>query len=256
MTHRHLDDYADRYDHVTMSRSDDGILQLRLHSDGQSLVWGAGPHAELGSCFADVGRDPENRVVVLTGTGDRFITRLDDSWVGPMTATKWERIYTNGRRLLQSLLDIEVPVVAAINGPATIHAELAVLSDIVIASDTTYFQDAPHFRFGTVPGDGVHAVWPLLLGLNRGRYFLLTGQRIQAQEALRLGVVSEVLSQQDVLPRALELASDLAGQHDVTLRYTRVALTQQLRQTILEHNTYGLALEGLAAHETWPTGDA
>ena len=68
-----------------------------------------------------------------------------------MTPQKWDTIYFNGKRLLTNLLNIEVPVIAAINGPARVHAELAVLGDITIASETTVFQDAPHFRLGTIP---------------------------------------------------------------------------------------------------------
>ena len=78
-------------------------------------------------------------------------------------------------------------MIAAVNGPALIHAELAVLCDIVIASENAEFQDAPHFPNGVVPGDGVHVVWPLVLGANRGRYFLLTGQKLRAKQALDSG---------------------------------------------------------------------
>src|ERR1700729_1709504 len=104
-----------------------------------------------------------------------------------------EKIYLEGKRLLDNLLNIDVPVIGAVNGPARIHAELAVLSDIVLAAETAVFQDAAHMPNGVVPGDGVHVVWPLLLGPNRGRYFLLTGQRLSADEAQAAGVVSEVL---------------------------------------------------------------
>ncbi len=251
-----FDRYSQSYDHVAMTRDEHGIIELRFHSDGGPLVWGAAPHTELGYCFADVGADPENRVVVLTGTGDRFISAIDDSWVGAMTPAKWDTIYAHGKRLLGRLLDIEVPVIAAINGPATVHAEIAVLSDIVIAAEHTWFSDAPHFRFGTVPGDGVHVVWPMLLGANRGRYFLLTGQRISAAEALALGVVSEVVPAAELLGRAHELAQVLARQPDTTLRYTRDALTQPIKRLLLDNVGHGLALEGLGAYASWPTGDA
>src|ERR1700737_4584120 len=97
-----------------------------------------------------------------------------------MTTEKWDHIYKDAKHLLMNLLDIEVPVIAAVNGPALIHAELAVLSDIVIASENAEFQDGPHFPNGVVPGDGVHVVWPLVLGINRGRYFLLSGQKLSA----------------------------------------------------------------------------
>jgi enoyl-CoA hydratase/carnithine racemase len=247
-------DYADRYEHVVMARTDDGVLELRLHSAGGPLVWGDGPHTELSYAFSDVGADPENRVVVLTGTGDRFIAEIDDSWVGSMAPEKWDKIYQHGRRLLQRLLEIPVPVVAAVNGPASVHAELAVLSDIVLAAEHAYFSDAPHFRFGTVPGDGVHIVWPLLLGYNRGRYFLLTGQRIGAAEARDLGVVNEVLPAAELSRRAHELARLLARQPDTTLRYARDAMTQRLKRMLLDDLGYGLALEGLGAYASWPRG--
>jgi enoyl-CoA hydratase/carnithine racemase len=244
--------YAEQFQHVAMRR-EEGILELRLHTDDGPLVWGAGPHSELGHCFQVAGSDPANRVIVITGTGESFIRALDDSWVGAMTAPKWERIFTNGKRLLGALLDIEVPVVAAVNGPATVHAELALLSDIVVAADTTYFQDAPHFRYGTVPGDGVQVVWPMLLGPNRGRFFLLSGEKIPAEEAKSLGVVAEVVPHVDVVDRAWHWARELARQPDITLRYTRAALTQQLKRAVLDNVPFGLALEGLTAHETWPT---
>lgn len=245
-------EYRSRYRHVAMERVD-GILTLRLHSDDGPLVWGARPHEELGYCFGDVGNDPENRVVILTGTGDRFIGGLDDSWVGAMTPEKWDSIHTNGKRLLRNLLDIPVPVIGAINGIASVHAELALLSDIVVMADDAYLSDAPHFRYGTVPGDGVHVVWPLLLGPNRGRHFLLTGARISADEALRLGLVAEVVPATDVLATAMRYATDLARQHDVILRNTREALTQMLKRALLDGVGHGLALEGLGAYATWPS---
>jgi enoyl-CoA hydratase/carnithine racemase len=248
-----FDEYSTRYQHVRMERRD-GVLLVQLHSGGGPLVWGDSPHTELGYAFEDIGRDVDNRVVVLTGTGGEFIAQLDTSWIGTMTPAKWDKIYQHGKRLLDNLLDIEVPVIAAVNGPATVHAELAVLADIVIASDTAVFRDAPHFRFGTVPSDGVHVVWPMVLGPNRGRYFLLTGQRLSAAEAKELGVVAEVHEPAALLDRAWELGAQLARQPDMCLRYTRVAITRLIRQLMADHVGYGLALEGLAAYESWPTG--
>jgi enoyl-CoA hydratase/carnithine racemase len=246
-----FDEYSTAYHHVAMTRTD-GIIELTLHSDGGPLVWGDAPHTELGYCFADVAADPDNRIVILTGAGGKFIADLDTSWVGGMNPAKWDKIYQHGRRLLQNLLAIEVPVIAAVNGPARVHAELAVLADIVLAADTADFQDAPHFRYGTVPSDGVHIVWPHLLGANRGRYFLLTGQRLSAREALDLGVVSEVLPAHELMARARQLAAQLARQPDATLRYTRVALTEDLKRRLSTDLGYGLALEGLAAYQSWP----
>jgi enoyl-CoA hydratase/carnithine racemase len=170
-----------------------------------------------------------------------------------MTPELWHEIHTHGRRLLMNLLEIGVPMIAAVNGPATVHAELALLCDVVLASEEATFKDAPHFRFGTVPGDGVHLVWPLLLGLNRGRHFLLTGRKLDAKEAEGLGLVAEVLPQDELNARAWELARDLAQQPDITLRYTRLAITQVLKELFQGQLSYGLALEGLGAWNQWPS---
>lgn len=239
-----FEDYSQKYQNVRMERRG-GIVQLTLHTNGGSMVWDESPHRELAYAFTDVGADPENKVVIITGAGDDFCTQIvADAW--DLTAPrKWDKVYWEGKRLIQNLLDIEVPIISAINGPATIHSELVVLNDVVLASDTTYFQDAAHFAFfNAVPGDGVHVVWPLLLGLNRGRYFLLTGQKLTAHEAKELGVVGEVLPKDKLLPRAWELAEEMAVKPVLALRYTRVALTIRLKRLMQEAVGYGLALEG------------
>ena len=152
-----------------------------------------------------------------------------------------------------NLLEVEVPMIAAVNGPAKVHAELALLCDIVLASERAVFKDAPHFRYGTVPGDGVHLIWPLLLGMNRGRHFLLTGKQFDAREALDLGLVAEVLPHDELNARAWEVARDLAKRPTITLRYTRLAITQLLKQVLQGNLSHGLALEGLGAWNQWPS---
>jgi 6-oxocamphor hydrolase len=164
-----------------------------------------------------------------------------------MAAIGQNHIYKDNKHLLMNLLDIEVPIIAAVNGPALIHAEIAVLSDIVIATENAEFQDAPHFPNGVVPGDGVHIVWPLVLGVNRGRYFLLTGQKLSARDAQTLGVVKEVVPRERLLSRAREIAEQIVKKPTLSTRYARVALTQQLKRTMLDNLGYGLALEGLGA---------
>jgi enoyl-CoA hydratase/carnithine racemase len=227
----------------------DGILQMSLHTKGGPLLWGAladSVHAQLGEAFRLVGNDQENRVLILTGTGDAFCTGLNmDEMPQDPIGKVWPRMQREGVQLLMNLLQLEIPVIGAFNGPAYMHAEIVALSDIVLASDTTEIADLAHFVHGVVPSDGVHVVWPMLLGLNRGRYFLLTGQRLSAKEAHGLGVVAEVLPADRLLARAWELAVNIAAKPTHTLHYTRVAFTQHIKRRMHDELGYGLALEGL-----------
>jgi enoyl-CoA hydratase/carnithine racemase len=245
-----LDQYATKYQNIRLERQH-GILQMTFHTNGGALQWGGGPHSELPQAFADVGSDPENRIVIMTGTGDSFSGPPGTVAGAPKrTPREWDQTYWEGKRLLTNLLDIEVPMISAINGPALRHSEIPLLCDIVLASETAAFQDSGHFMSGLVPGDGMHIVYPLLLGLNRGRYFLFTGQRIEAQEAKTLGLVNEVLPQAELLPRAWALAEQMAEQSDIVLRYSRVAMTQVVKRLMHDLLGYGLALEGLGSADT------
>lgn len=151
--------YRDRYQNIRLER-DDGILTVTLNTNGKSLVWSALAHEGLGYCFTDIGTDRDNKVVILTGAGDNFCADIDAGSFKLSSAGDWDLTFFDGRRLLNNLMDIEVPVISAVNGPARIHPEIPVLSDIVIASDNALFQDAPHYMSGIVPGDGAHVVWP------------------------------------------------------------------------------------------------
>jgi len=141
-------------------------------------------------------------------------------------------------------------MIAAINGPATIHAELALLCDIVLASETAVLADQAHFPNGLVPGNGVQVIWPMLIGMNRARYLMYTGRHLTAIQSLELGLDSEVLPK-EVLPRAWEHARRLLQAPPLTLRFTRALFTSQIKQALGPNLEYGVAVEGLAASECW-----
>src|ERR1700739_2651172 len=212
-----LEEYANKYQTARMERRN-GILLVTLHTEGQSLRWGFLPHGELPEAFHDIGADRENKVVILTGTGAEFsgprATPGTSSFPSRPSIERIDRIHWEGRHLLMNLLNIEVPVISAINGPAWRHSEI-----------------------------------PLLLGINRGRYFLMTGQTLDAAEAHRLGLVAEVMPGDKLLARAWELAEDLTKKPTLLLRYTRLLFTEYLRRQMHELLGYGLAMESLALFE-------
>lgn len=253
-----LSDYANRYRCLKFER-DSGVLQITLHTDGGPFAFDRQTHNDFGMAFTQVADDPENKVVILTGTGDRFCSDFDYGSFGPAEGedwpTEWVDTRSHGRKMLMSFIGIDVPVIAAINGPVLSHSELPLLADVVLASDTTIFQDATHFRMGIPPGDGVHVVWTTLIGLNRGRHFLLTGRQMSAQEALELGVVAELLPPDDLLDRAWDLARSWAEFSRNVLCATRSLLTLEWQRLLTSQLDAGLAYEGLGVASR-PPGSA
>src|SRR3989440_10088126 len=177
-----FESYRDKYENLRMKR-ENGILEVALHTRGGPLVFNGHVHEALVRAFRDIGDDRENHVVILTGTGNEFCAQISPEGFDFFTPTGYDKIRREGTKVLENILDIEVPMIAAINGPVTAHSEYAVLCDIVLAAEGAYFQDAPHPAFGIVPGDGLHVVWPEVIGEIRGRYFLLSGQKLKAAEA-------------------------------------------------------------------------
>ena len=248
-----FDDYVNKYTEIKLERRN-GILLMTLHTKGEPVRWGPTIQAELVDAFTQIGADRGNRIIILTGAGNEFSgPRAEPGYSfyrevsHHITANLLDTIHWNAHRLMTRMLDIEVPMIGVVNGPAMRHSEIPLMCDIVIASDDATFEDTAHFKLASqTPGDGIGIVYTMLLGLNRARYFMLTGQVIGAKEAKELGLVAEVMSREQLLPRAWELAGQLAEKNDLLLRYTRVTLIQPLKKWIEQEVMYHLALESLA----------
>ena len=226
---------------------DNGLLEIAFHSDNGPLLWTGAVHDELAELFGDLSRNPDVRVVIMRGTGDMFSgPRAQDFKFPVLNPEQWEGVRWHGEQLVMNLLNIQAPIIACINGPALRHPEIPLFADIVLAVEDSNIQDTGHCLVNAVPGDGMHIVFPALLGMNRARYFLMTGQTLSAQECKALGLVNEVLSREDLLPRARELAADLLTKNPLMLRYTRNLLVHPIKTAVHELLGYGLALEGLA----------
>lgn len=242
-----FDHYRNAYPNARLTRTPAGVLEVALHTDGEKLVFNGHTHEQFVDLFHDVGSDPDNRVVILTGSGDAFMDAISPEGFDFFTPRGYDKIFREGKKVLMNLLDIEVPLIAALNGPVLLHSEYALLADIVLATPETVFQDKPHFDFGIVPGDGVNLLWPEVVGSIRGRHFILTRQVLDAKTAKEWGAVNEIVSADQLLARAHEIAGSLAALPPLTARYTRIALTQKLRRIVDEGAGYGLALEGISA---------
>lgn len=261
-----FDDYKDSYANFAFELSDDGILLMRQHTDGESLVWNAESHDSMAEAFADISGDRDIRVMILTGTGENFNADwgflakgagADEvgpppGWAPPVEFM--DNLAWFGKNLVMNMLDIDVPVIAAINGPCNVHSELPLMCEVVLASDDTWFEDAPHFARGVVPGDGQHIIWQALLGPVRASYFLLTGQRITAQQALEWGVVNEVLPKGSVLDRAYAIARELVKRPPMTLHYTRRLFTQNMKRACIDELGHGIWNELFAQRQFYPLG--
>lgn len=247
-----LDDYKDKYKNIKFERRDD-ILQITFHTNGGPLLWSAmpdGPQHTAGAAFHNVSHDPENRVVIITGSGDRWCTGYDEREYPDqegVTPLWWDYLYRAEHDLLMNLLDIPVPVISAINGPCTYHGEILLLSDVVLAADDTFIADDAHIAVNVVPGDGIQTIWELLVGPNRARHMQYLHQKIPAEEAVALGIVAELHPRAKLLDRAWEVARDLTARcSPVTLRNSRSTMTHNIRRRIVSEHMGSYALEGLA----------
>ncbi|GAA2339861.1 enoyl-CoA hydratase/isomerase family protein [Dactylosporangium salmoneum] len=233
----------EQWRHIKVARSG-GVTELTLHTDDGPLVWNGRAHQEVADLWAWLAADEATRVVILTGTGDAFCDQI----TSPSSEREWHDIWLEGRRMIADLVNIDVPLISVVNGPATIHTELALLANIVLAVPGALFADHAHVTRGVVPGDGVQVVWRNLVGPSRASYHLLTGIPIAAEEALRLGMVHEIHEPGEVMARAHALAEPLAALPREMLAYTCAALRIEDRRHLPEAVAHGLGFTGLAVH--------
>ena len=242
--------YFDDYENLAMSRDDNGVLTVRFHTNGGPVVFTGRTHEDLPRALEEIALDGANRAMVLTGTGDSFMDQIDGDSLGEIFKPgHWEKIRVEGLKVLQRLVELPMPVVGVANGPATVHSEYLLLSDVHIASDRAVYGDLPHPAFGITAGDGLQVVWEEIAGTARAKWLLWTGDTIDAATAKEWGVVNEVVPHERALGRGIEVATRLAAKPDLYRRLQKQTLNQRLRRRIIEGVPYGMALEGLTASD-------
>ena len=189
-------------------------------------------HWEFTQIWPVVDADPKTRVVVVTGAGKAFSAGGDLSLVEDMAGNPdaLTRTMREASDLVYNMINLDKPVVSAINGVAVgAGLVVALMADVSIISETARFTDG-HTRLGVAAGDHAAIIWPLLCGMAKAKYYLLTADFIDGREAERIGLVTMCLPPDQVMPKALDVADRLARGSQISIQWTKRALNNWLRQ--------------------------
>lgn len=239
-------DYS-RYECLSVER-DAEVLIVALDRPQALNAINARLHTELSQVFADIAQDTDTEAVVLTGKGRAFCAGGDIKWFQDMTSAQLDALFTEARKIIIDLLEVEQPIIAAVNGPATgLGATLALFSDVIYAADNAKIGD-PHVRVGVVAGDGGAIIWPWLVGTARAKEFLMTGDLVSADEAERIGLVNHVVPAGALLDTARAFAHRLANGPRLAIRGTKVSVNKILRDTVNLVLDTSLAIEKQCFH--------
>jgi enoyl-CoA hydratase len=237
--------YTDFQD-IRFERRQPHILWMTLNRPQVLNAADARLHTELVEVWQTIDRDPDVHIVVVTGAGRAFSAGGDLKMVEDAYRDYDEilRILDEARDLVYNMLHCNKPIVSAINGPAVgAGLVVALLADISIAAENARLADG-HIRMGVAAGDHSAIIWPLLCGMAKAKYYLMTSDFVSGKEAERMGLVSLCVPDDQLLDKAMEVAQNLATGPRHAIRFTKRALNQWMLQAgpIFDHS---LALEML-----------
>ena len=219
------------YEQLSFERRDNGVLLITIDRPEKYNAADEQMHTELAQVWNDVDRDDQTRVAVITGAGKAFSAGGDLAMVERM-AGNYDHVthmLKEMSELVYNIINCEKPVVSAINGVAVGAGTVAaLLADIAIAAEDAKIGDG-HVKLGVAAGDHAAIIWPLLAGMAKARYYLLTGEMVTGAEAERLGMVAKALPREQVLDEALRVADTLATGSQQAIRLTKRSLNNWLR---------------------------
>jgi enoyl-CoA hydratase len=222
------------YEHLVFDRRDDGVVVITINRPDRMNATNARLHTELTTVWRDLEFDDEARVAVVTGAGKAFSAGGDLEMIERMAGDYQAvaRMAGEAASLVTNMLDCEKPIVSAINGTA-VGAGLAValMADISVIAEDARLTDG-HLRLGVVAGDHAAILWPLLCGMAKAKYYLLTADFIDGREAERIGLVSRCTPREEVLDTALEIAHGIARGPQQAARWTKRTLNHWLRAAV------------------------
>ncbi len=217
------------YETITIEKRPDGVAVLTLNRPERLNAVNGAMHSELTTIWLDLQADPDVRAAVLTGAGRAFCAGGDFSPSSNMTTKTGLPMIQEARRIVDNMMDVENPIIAAVNGAAAgLGATIALLCDVVIASRNARIGD-PHVKMGITAGDGGAVIWPLLVGVNRAKYMLMTGDLVPAEEAMAMGLVQKVVDEGEALNEALFLAKRLAAGAPYAVQSSKVSVNKFIK---------------------------
>lgn len=242
-----FDEYREFFrDFFTMTRRDDGVLLVEAHTRGGPIQLNVQNHRALGQMLKVVGADPENELMILTGSGEEFM--MDSDLEGfaleeeDMPYWAYEYAYKDGRINVSALVnDLEIPTIGIMNGPG-FHSEIVLMCDLTIAAEDATIFDL-HYDIGSVPADGIHNAFQELLGTKRAAYALLTGEAITAEKALEYGLVNEVAPRDRVVERAYTIADHIMSQPRTTRRLTTQIVRRPWKRRVADDLDGGFGIQ-------------
>jgi enoyl-CoA hydratase/carnithine racemase len=242
-----LDDYKEFFkDFFTLERRDDGVLLAQAHTRGGSIQLSVQNHRALGQFLKTAGADPENEVLILTGTGPDWMMGSDPAGfeIEEKDLEYWayEYAYKDGRINVSALVnDLEIPTIGLINGDGY-HSEVLLMCDLTLMAEEAHIYDL-HYGISSVPGDGIHNAFQELLGVKRAAYALLTGESIDAKTALEFGMVNEALPRDHLIARAYTIADHIMQQPRTVRRLTTQIIRRPWKKRILDDLDGGFGIQ-------------
>src|SRR5271167_4252830 len=234
------------YQHLLFEQKGDGILLITINRPEVLNATNNRLHWELSRVWLDIADDDETNVIVVTGAGRAFSAGGDLDMIERMAgnASEIAQTWREAGDIVYNMINLDKPIISAINGPA-FGAGLAValVADISIAGENVRFTDG-HVILGVAAGDHAVIIWPLLCGMAKAKYYLLTGDMLDGKEAERIGLVSMCVPAEQLMDKALETAHKLAAGPQQALRWTKRSLNNWLRMAGPHFDT-SLALEML-----------
>ena len=205
-------------------------------------------HDELARVFTDLQHDPDSDLIILTGAGRAFCAGGDFAWFDEQIADpkKFRDIGWDAKRIVNSLLDIEKPVICRLNGAAAgLGATIALLCDIIIADENAVIGD-PHVKVGLVAGDGGAVIWPQLIGYARAKEYLLTGDLLKAPKAAEIGLINHAVPTAELDAKVAEMAAKLLASPRWAVRWTKTVTNAPLKALVSQMMDTSIAYEMLS----------